>query len=328
MRTILDWGMDERVGPEAKGERLAWEELPESVRQALEDHFGARVERAETQVGGFSPGAASRLALSDGQRIFVKAVGSHPNTRSPNIHRSEARIAAALPEATPSPRLLWTFDDGDWVALVFEDIEGHTPRLPWERSELERVLAAVTDLTTILTPAPIEVPAAAEQWRRAFTGWRRFAATSESGEIEALDSWSRHHVDHLAALESDWQDAAAGNTLLHNDVRADNLLITPAKVYFVDWPWASIGAEWFDLVLMLPSVAMQGGPDPDAIVRTHPLTKRVDDDALNSVLAAAAGFFMWFSAQPPDPGLPTLREFQRAQGVRALAWLRRRTGWA
>lgn len=51
--------MDERVGPQAKGERLAWGELPASVRQALEDHFGARVERAATQVGGFSPGVAT-----------------------------------------------------------------------------------------------------------------------------------------------------------------------------------------------------------------------------------------------------------------------------
>jgi len=321
--------MDKRVGPQAAGRRLAWEELPASVRQALEDHFGARVEQAETQVGGFSPGVASRLALSDGSRIFVKAVGPHPNDRSPSIHRSEARIAAQLPEETPSPRLKWSYDDGEWVALVFEDVEGHTPRLPWVKDELERVLAAVTDLATILTPAPIQVHSVAQQWRNAFTGWRRFAAAmTESSEIKTLDSWARDHVDHLAALESDWEDAAAGNTLLHNDLRADNILISPTKISFVDWPWASIGAAWFDLVLMLPSVAMQGGPDPETILRAHPLSQGVDDDSVNSVLAAASGFFMWYSAQPPEPGLPTLREFQRAQGRQALDWLRRRTGWA
>jgi hypothetical protein len=42
------------------------------------------------------------------------------------------------------------------------------------------------------------------------------------------------------------------------------------------------------------------------------------------VLAALAGFFVHRSTLPPPPGLPTLREFQRAQGAESLAWLRRR----
>ncbi|MFI7404394.1 aminoglycoside phosphotransferase family protein, partial [Streptomyces sp. NPDC049541] len=41
-------------------------------------------------------------------------------------------------------------------------------------------------------------------------------------------------------------------------------------------------------------------------------------------LAALAGYFVAHALQPPPPGLPTLRAFQRAQGDTALAWLRRR----
>ena len=40
--------------------------------------------------------------------------------------------------------------------------------------------------------------------------------------------------------------ATAGSTLLHNDVRADNVLITADKVVFVDWPAACTGAPWFE----------------------------------------------------------------------------------
>jgi hypothetical protein len=36
-----------------------------------------------------------------------------------------------------------------------------------------------------------------------------------------------------------------------------------------------------------------------------------------------AGYFAERSTLPAPPGLPTLREFQHAQGVEALAWLRR-----
>jgi len=39
------------------------------------------------------------------------------------------------------------------------------------------------------------------------------------------------------------------------------------------------------------------------------------------------GFFVQQSRQAGPPGLPTLREFQAAQGRTALAWLKIRTGW-
>jgi hypothetical protein len=44
------------------------------------------------------------------------------------------------------------------------------------------------------------------------------------------------------------------------------------------------------------------------------------------VLAALAGFFLQRTTLPPPPGLSTLREFQRGQGIEALAWLRRSLG--
>ena len=55
-------------------------------------------------------------------------------------------MAGQLPTPVPAPRLLWTFDDSQWVALVFEDIDGTTPVLPWRPDQLHRVLAALTDL--------------------------------------------------------------------------------------------------------------------------------------------------------------------------------------
>ena len=58
-----------------------------------------------------------------------------------------------------------------------------------------------------------------------------------------------------------------GDSLLHFDVRADNVLLTDTRVHFVDWPWAAVGVRWLDLVAMLPSVAMQGGPDPESVWR-------------------------------------------------------------
>lgn len=54
--------------------------------------------------------------------------------------------------------------------------------------------------------------------------------------------------------------ASRGDTLLHLDLRADNIVLTADRVYTVDWPSAAVGAWWVDVLGMAPSVAMQGGP--------------------------------------------------------------------
>ena len=284
---------------------------------------------ATTQPGGFSPGVAARLVLADGRRVFVKAVSGSINPDSPGMHRREARIAAALPASVPAPRFLDVYDEGDWIALMFEDIEGTTPRTPWQPPELDRVLRAIEELSAGLTPAPIGVEPAGELMPNVFTGWQRLAAGVESGQddLRGVNPWAQRHLGALVALEGASKDAASGTTLLHADVRADNILLTPSRVFFIDWPWASLGAPWVDLLFMLPSVAMQGGPRPWEIFDVHPLGRRAPPAAVTAVVAAVAGFMIRGSRLPPPPGLPTVRAFQRDQGLPALEWLKRRTGW-
>lgn len=112
------------------------------------------------------------------------------------------------------------------------------------------------------------------------------------------------------------------------DVRADNFLITTSEVIFVDWPSACIGAPLFDAIALLPSMALQGGPDPGSLLPRLRASASADPDAVTAVLAAIAGYFVHQSMQPAPKGIPAIREFQAAQGRVATAWLRRRTGWA
>jgi hypothetical protein len=137
------------------------------------------VVQAATQPGGFSPGLAARLRLADGRRVFVKAAGPDPDT--PALHRAEAQITAALPATAPSPRLLWSYDDHGWVALAFADIQGKLPTLPWRPGELQRVLDAVAELATTLTPTPVAAPSVATRLGRpsaAGNSWPRPPSTA------------------------------------------------------------------------------------------------------------------------------------------------------
>ncbi len=127
---------------------------------------------------------------------------------------------------------------------------------------------------------------------------------------------------------------------MHGDLRADNVLLTPEKVYLVDWPYASRGAAWLDLAMLLPSVVMQGVRDvcEPVTVSADPARRARGRLGGRDVRRAPArpgraphgpacrrrgiaGYFLHSARQPAIPTIPSLRPFQRAQGVAALAWL-------
>src|SRR5205814_1939355 len=121
--------------------------------------------------------------------------------------------------------------------------------------------------------------------------WRQLAGGA-SPIPEALDPWAVRHLRRLAELEDGWAVASRGDTLLHSDLRADNILLTDDRVFFIDWPSACLGAAWIDLMGMLPSVAMQGGPQPDGVFEAHPVTRGASPEDLDAVLAAITGYFV------------------------------------
>jgi aminoglycoside phosphotransferase (APT) family kinase protein len=266
---------------------------------------------------------AARLRLEDGRRFFIKAVAETANPDTPGIHRREARVLAALPETVPVPRLLWTYDEGGWVGLCLEDIDGRHPGEPWTESDLALVIDTLKDLATALTPSPFATEeTAADHFASTINGWQD---AFERDERE-LDPWCRRNLSRLVELEQRSPEAAVGETLLNYDVRADNLLIAHDRVYVLDWPWARTGAWWIDIVCMAPSVTMQGGPQCEALLRRLDLTD-VNRESIDAVVCALAGYFVVRSLEPPPPGIPTVRAFQAAQGRPAIAWLRERTGW-
>jgi hypothetical protein len=313
------------AGP-AAGVHLPWAHVPDVVHQWAADLGGGRPEAVRNLTGGFSPGATAILRWPD-RSVFVKAVGPDLNPESPFMHRREAVVAAALPVAGPFPRLLGTLYDGEWVALAFEAVEGRPPRFPWDPAEFDTVVAALAAMHAALTPSPAPgLESLAVYAQRLFGGW---AALAELGAPSGLDPWANGHLGRLAELESGWPEACAGSTLVHGDVRADNVLVTAGagEVLFVDWPHAAVGNPAFDVVGWAPSVVLEGGPEPEELLARYERERALDADTVTVLLAAIAGFFVSRSLEPPPPGLPTLRSFQAAQGAVALAWLRRRTGW-
>src|SRR5262249_32392440 len=121
------------------GHRIIWAQVPADVAASIERLLGSNIVGADSQPGGFSEGVAARVRLGDGRRMFVKAANSLAAPGVAEFHRREIAISRRLPAQAPVTRLVNTYDDGIWVALVFKEIDGSLPTQPWRRGEFERV---------------------------------------------------------------------------------------------------------------------------------------------------------------------------------------------
>jgi Ser/Thr protein kinase RdoA (MazF antagonist) len=227
-----------------------------------------------------------------------------------------------LPRGLPVPRLIDVYDDGEWVALTFQDVRGRHPRVPWQPGELGHVVAALADLGSALRPAPWPgAPWFAEANPELVNAWRDVAEAPPP----RLEPWLHRELDRMVAEKIDIPGLVHGDALLHTDLRADNLLLTATgEVVFLDWAWTCRGAPWLDLLLFAIAVNAEGGVDTELLVRGHPLTRDLPSRSIDAVLVAV-GVAFWTSARLPEPpALAGIRAFQHAYADATLQWVRRR----
>ena len=310
----------------AAGVRLEYAALPGRVRAWVQAELGSPVTSAVTQAGGFSPGAAARLVTASGGRAFVKAVGPELNPKTPELFRMERVAMESLPASPHAPRLLAAYDDGDWVALLLEDVEGRLPGHPWTAGDADLVFDALAELTAGLHPSPWPAAPRAEVKSAEFLGrWPLVREAPPPG----LDRWARLHLDELVALGERALVAIRGDTLTHWDVRSDNVLITRRRrVVFVDWAHACLAARWVDPVIAACDVLENVDVDVDTLLNRFPAVRSADPVDVTAFVVAVTGGLAWAAEQPDPPGLPTIRRWQREQAAILLRWVRRRTGWA
>lgn len=305
--------------------RVLWEQLPAHVRAQIEEVLGEPVVEAVSQLGGYSPGSADRVVTTSGRRAFVKAASPAVNLDTPGIHRREAAITARLPAGVPAPALIGSVDDGDWIALVLEDVEGRHPSTPWQPRELDAVFDALQRVAEVELPADVPVVDVAQALAGDADAWRSID-TDALRLPNGLDRWVRTHHEELTDASARGAAEARGDRLVHYDTRADNILLRPdGSVLLVDWPWAARGAGWFDALSLLINVRFYDPvADVEGMISRHPVFEGMPTDAATHVLAGFAGMFLESSSRPDPPRMPTLRRFQRDQAVATLEWVRQR----
>ena len=299
--------------------RLEWKHLPPALRDMIEDRCGSPVARASSQRSGFTPGFASVLLCEDGTRHFVKAASLVAQRAFAEAYRVEARKVRALPALVPATRLLWTHDADGWVVLGFEYVEGRAPYRPWTEQDLAVCLDALSEVTRTLTPPPgeLELDDAAVDFAEWPAKWRHTLAT-----------FAMPHGDEAAALAARFAEVVGGDTVVHGDVRDDNLLlVADGRVLLCDWNWPARGAAWIDSLILLTG-PRGDGVDVEHVLATHPTFAGVDAEAIDIVLALFIGYFLTHSDDPVPSSSPYLRDHQLWQGEVLWEWLCERRGWS
>ncbi len=230
--------------------------------------------------------------------------------------RDEFRIYSALDGQPFLPRLLGWDDDGLAPALVLEDLSGATWPPPWDVARIDAVLASIESVHS--TPPPEGVPPP-EESQFGQDGWPAVAEDPEP--FLTLGLCSPAWLDaHLPAL-SDASAAAqiGGTSLLHFDVRSDNLCLRDRRAVLVDWNSACVGNPLLDTASWLPSLEAEGGPAPHAVLPD-------ETPGLPAIASLLAGYFCARAGLPPIPQAPHARPLQLMQSRTALPWASRLLG--
>ena len=309
--------------PRAVGVRLSYDAVPAHVRVWVDDALGSPVVGTADQVGGMSPGCATRVRCADGTTAFVKAVGLELNPDTPDLFRREVAVLEELGGHDLWARLLASYDDGDWVALLLEDVDGTHPDLT-DDEVMGSLLAGTDALGAALRDRVSSPPEAALDLAAIFDRWAGFVREVEDLPGAPVPEWVRRESalwgDRVAALADTGE-----HQLLHYDIRNDNLLQRPSgELVFVDWGAAAYGPAWCDPLL----ARLERVDDPwfDASVADSPALAEAGDDAVTAWLVGLGTMMAVRSVTAVDVNLPTLNDFRVRESRRMLAGASRRLG--
>ncbi|MDX3103976.1 hypothetical protein ACIBO5_46915 [Nonomuraea angiospora] len=290
--------------------RTTWEELPDSVINVIHARFGS-VLKAETATSGIMPGVAARLDLEKGESVFFKAIErTHDAAR---LHLRERWAGQNLPGEVPAPRMLWSDTVGNWHVMVHQYVNdnAHHADLSPGSEDLPAVLDTMELLGTLLTPCPS-------------------GAMPVTDNVAALLSKARHMLDRrrdeladrdLYEAAIDGLDLASlrGNTLLHYDLSAGNMLVMGGRVHVVDWSFAARGAAWLEAALFAPRL-IEAGHTPekaDELLSALPRWRDSPRTAVTGIAAAWTLFRLYKAQYGPEP----VREARAHAAAAGRAWL-------
>lgn len=208
--------------------------------------------------------------------------------------RDEHKIYSIL-KAEYLPQVLG-WDDGEFPLLILEDLStGHWPP-SWTPEQIQKVFDTLEKLKTVKIDGDFR---SLSHFKKEFTGWGKISKDPSGflGLGLVSSEWLQKALPVLIKAES--EIVFDGDSLVHTDIRSDNICFLGEKTYFIDWNWTVKGNPIFDVVYWLPSLYTEGGPTPWSFNINEP-----------ELIAGLAGFHAFSAYQPAS--------FKGAEAIRAL----------
>lgn len=263
--------------------------------------MGARPVEWTHMQRGYTPAGRWVVRFETGHTAFAK-VGTTPDTSA--WLRAEYGVYSRITGDFLPALLGW--EDGDAPILLLEDLSRAVWPPPWSRERVDQVVAALAAIAATSPPPDLPLLTAS---RGRLVSWDQVA--EDPAPFLSLGlcsrSWLETALPSLLAAE-----AAAvldGDSLVHLDVRSDNLCFVGDRAVLVDWNQACRGNAKVDVAGWLPSLAAEGGPAPLTIMADEP-----------ELAALMCGYFAARAGLPPPEGAPRVRVVQLAQLREALPW--------
>ena len=280
---------------------------PEAVARAERALGGRATSWTRVESRGWSRNEHWTILLESGTRAFAKSAWLEPSV---TWMRREREIYDCV--SGPFMARLLGWEDGERPLLVLEDLteDGYFPPR-WRPGDVEAVLATLAELAEARVQGLRPFPDSWPQWTAVADDPAPFLSLGI-----ASSAWLDRALPELLAAENAL--TFSGRAVVHGDVRSDNLCIRGDRAVLVDWNFACLGNPAFDVAAWLPSLALEGGPQPEEIA----------DAAVSPFAVAIAGYFAAHAGLPPEEGAPLVRGFQLAQLRVALPWTCRVLGIA
>lgn len=279
-----------------------------AVRSAVETLLGP-IESLRPVHRGYTHNDRAVATLRSGRSVFVKRAVDEVTA---DWLRQEHLLYEAL-EGLPFVPELVRWMDGERPLLVLEDLSAAGWPPPWDTAKVDAVLTMLENLAAV--DPPTGLPSLCDS-ETPDDGWAHVLAFPE--EFLFLGLCTEAWLVETGALLEDAAKAAplAGTSLVHGDVRSDNICFRHESSLLVDWNLASVGNAQIDVAFWLPSLADEGGPEPEAVL----------PDCPPELVAYVAGFFASRAGQPVIPHAPLVRKTQLDQLRQALPWAARTLG--
>lgn len=267
--------------------------------------LGSRVIDYRYTPGGWSVSVRGVLRLAGGRTVFAK-LGDVPDTAA--ALRAEISAYGLLGPRPFMPRFIAA--DPDVPVLVIEDLS-HARHVPPWTGQTRGAFGRLCDALAATT-APAGLPDLEPEITG--DGWERVGADPAPAHRVLPAAWLERNLPLLCDAQR--QARTTGSSLVHTDLRSDNLLFLPDRVIALDWNLARRGDPRWDLHLTAHTIAMEGGGTVDEVL----------PDADAAIITWLAGFFACRAGLPPPQGAPRVRGFQRAQLEVVLPWACRLLG--